>query len=129
MEQVKGTEVILMDSQIYHEIIRKLELIESHVIRSAEFFKYVDQELLQMTTREVMETLKISESTLYRWRDRGLITYQYNERGHVLISYNQLYRAIYTGAIRVHQIEKKDSLAALTSYKDDIIRRSISGKL
>lgn len=129
MESPKSAEVIVMDSAIFKEIVRKLNIIEGHVIRSAEIFKQVDQDMLQMTSREVMDTLKISESTLYRWRTNNLISYQYTDKGNVLFSYNQLYRTIYNGIITVRQIEKKDLLAAMTAFKDEVIRKSIAGKL
>ena len=129
METPKSAEVIVIDSAIFKEIIRKLNIIEGHVIRSAEIFKQVDQDMLQMTSREVMNTLKISESTLYRWRTNNLISYQYTDKGNVLFSYSQLYRAIYNGIVTGRQIEKKDLLAAMTAFKDEVIRKSIAGKL
>ena len=65
-------EVITMESAVFLSLKEQLNRIESFIERASEVYQEVDDNL-EMSTKEVMETLTISESTLYRWRKKNLI--------------------------------------------------------
>ena len=60
-------EIIAVESQAYQELIDRLNRIEQYVERTSHLLHDIDDEL-EMTTKDLLETLNVSESTLYRWR-------------------------------------------------------------
>ena len=60
-------EVITIESSVFLSLKEQLNRIEGFVERASEVYQEVDDNL-EMTSKEVMDTLKISESTLYRWK-------------------------------------------------------------
>lgn len=119
-------EVIVIESEIFQQILQRLENIESHVLRSNDIFKQAGEAGIEMSSREMMETLKVSESTLYRWRQDKLIPFRYTESGSIRFPYDAVYQGVYAGRITVRSVEKKILLAALTAFKDQLIKNSIS---
>jgi len=73
-------EIIAVESQAYQELIDKLNRIEQYVERTSRLIHDIDDEL-EMTTKDLIGTLNISESTLYRWRKKQLVRYRYTEGG------------------------------------------------
>ena len=78
-------EIIAVESQAYQELIDKLNRIEQYVERTSRLIHDIDDEL-EMTTKDLIGTLNISESTLYRWRKKQLVRYRYTEGGDVRYS-------------------------------------------
>ena len=60
-----------MESQAYQELIDRLNRIEQYVARTSHLIQDIDDEL-EMTTKDLVDTLNVSESTLYRWRKNNL---------------------------------------------------------
>ena len=75
-------EVISMESSAYEDLIDRLNRIEQHVERTTHFLQDIDDEL-EMSTKYLIETLNVSESTLYRWRKKNLVRFRYTEGGDV----------------------------------------------
>lgn len=65
-------DLIAMESQAYQELVDRLNRIEQYVERTSHLLQDIDGEL-EMSTQDLVETLMISDSTLYRWRKRNLI--------------------------------------------------------
>ena len=58
-------EIIAIESQAYQELIDKLNRIEQYVECTSRLIQDIDDKL-EMTTKDLIGTLNISESTLYR---------------------------------------------------------------
>lgn len=65
-------EVITIDSEVYQRFCECLDRIEKYIERASNMENSIGKAML-MTTRDVMETLQISQSTLFRWRRDGKI--------------------------------------------------------
>ena len=57
-------EIIAVESQAYQELIDRLNRIEQYVERTSRLIQDIDDEL-EMTTKDLIGTLNVSESTLY----------------------------------------------------------------
>ena len=77
-------EVITIDSAAFLKLKEQLDRIESYIERTVELNKDID-DALEMSSKDVMEVLRISESTLYRWRKNGLVKYHYANSGDVIL--------------------------------------------
>ena len=62
-------EILAVESQAYQELIDRLNRIEQYVERTSNLIQDIDEEL-EMTTKDLIGTLNVSESTLYRWRKK-----------------------------------------------------------
>ena len=56
-------EIIAVESQAYQELIDRLNRIEQYVERTSHLIQDIDDEL-EMTTKDLIGTLNVSESTL-----------------------------------------------------------------
>ena len=61
-----------MESSAYQDLIDRLNRIEQYVERTTHLQQDIDDEL-EMSTKDLTETLNVSESTLYRWRKKNLV--------------------------------------------------------
>ena len=120
-------EVITMESAVFLSLKEQLNRIESFIERASEVYQEVDENL-EMSTKEVMETLTISESTLYRWRKKNLIRYRYLSSGDVRYMYNSLFLAIKCSHIRISAMPKEEAMRRMNEYKDNIILKSYVSK-
>ena len=68
-------EIIAVESQAYQELIDRLNRIERYVERTSHLIQDIDDEL-EMTTKDLIGALNVSESTLYRWRKKQLVRYR-----------------------------------------------------
>ena len=59
-------EIIAVESLAYQELIDRLNRIEQYVERTSHLIQDIYDEL-EMTTKDLIGTLDVSESTLYRW--------------------------------------------------------------
>ena len=64
-------EVISMESSVYQDLIDRLNRIEQYVERTTHLLQDIDDEL-EMSTKDLIDTLDVSESTLYRWRKKNM---------------------------------------------------------
>ena len=113
-------EVITMDSIAFHNLKEQLNRIESYIERTTELYKDSD-EALEMSSKDVMETLGISESTLYRWRKKGIVRYHYAHSGDVRYMYSSLFMAVKCYQIKIPAMPKDEAIRRLMEYKNNII--------
>lgn len=73
-------EVITIDSIAFQKLVEQLNRIESYVERTTELYRDID-DALEISTKDLMTIFCISESTLYRWRKGGSISFRYTETG------------------------------------------------
>ena len=100
-------EVITIDSIAFQKLVEQLNRIESYVERTS--------------TKDLMTIFCISESTLYRWRKGGSISFRYTETGGVRFSYSSLFMAIKCFRIKIPGMAKEEALKRLSDYKDGIL--------
>ena len=86
-------EIITVESLAYQELIDRLNRIEQYVERTSHLIQDIDDEL-EMTTKDLIETLNVSESTLYRWRKKQLLRYRYTESGDVRYFFKSIIIAV-----------------------------------
>ncbi len=116
-------DTIKIESEAYKKLLSKIEGIERYIKNTSALFVDIE-DTLEMTTREVIETLGTSESTVYRWRQDRLVPYRYDESGNVRFLFKDLYLAIKCSRISLQGTNKKDLLIKLTEFKDDFVRNS-----
>ena len=102
-------EVITIDSEAFQSLKEQLNRIESYIERSTTLSKEID-DTLELSSKDVMEALAISESTLYRWRKKGIIRYRYAESGDVRYFYNSLFVGIKCYQIKVPAMPKEEAV-------------------
>lgn len=120
-------EVITIESSAFLSLKEQLNRIEGFIERTSEVYQEVNDNL-EMTSKEVMETLRISESTLYRWRKKNLIRYRYTSSGDIRYMYNSLFTAIKCSMIKISGISKEESMRSMNEYKDNLILKSYISK-
>lgn len=113
-------EVITIDSIAFQKLVEQLNRIESYVERTTELYRDID-DALEISTKDLMTIFGISESTLYRWRKSGSISFRYTETGGVRFLYSSLFMAIKCFRIKIPGIPKEDALRRLCNYKDNIL--------
>ena len=113
-------EVITIDSAAFLKMKEQLDRIESYIERTVELNKDID-DALEMSSKDVMEVLRISESTLYRWRKNGLVKYHYANSGDVRYYYKSLFVAIKCFQVKVPSTPKEEALRRLMEFKDNMI--------
>lgn len=116
-------EIIAIESQAYQELIDRLNRIEQYVERTSHLMQDIDDEL-EMTTKDVMEALNISESTLYRWRKKQLIRFRYSESGDVRYFFKSLIIAAKCNKLRISGMRNEEILGRLNRFKDNLIMSS-----
>ena len=78
-----------MESSVYQDLIDRLNRIEQYVERTTHLLQDIDDEL-EMSTKDLIDTLDVSESTLYRWRKKNIVRFRYTESGDVRYFYKSL---------------------------------------
>ncbi len=109
-----------MESQAYQELVDRLNRIEHYVERTSHLLQDIDDEL-EMSTKDLTETLSVSESTLYRWRKRQLIRYRYTESGDIRYFFKSILIAAQCNRLRVSGMRNEDILGRLQRFKDNLI--------
>ena len=117
-------QVITLESEAFQILIKKIKDIEQYVRRTSDLFSELE-ETLELTSREVMDTLGVSKSTLYRWRESHTIPFRYDERGNALYPYKDLIIAIKNGSLTMQNANKSQILAKLSDFKEEIITNSL----
>lgn len=109
-------QVITLESEAFRKLINKISEIEQYVKRTSELFIELES-TLKLSSRELMDTLRVSKSTIYRWwRDR-IIPFRDDKKGNALYSYPALILAIKNGNLYIPKTSKAVLLARLTDYK------------
>lgn len=116
-------DLIAMESQAYQDLIDRLNRIEQYVERTSHLLQDIDEEL-EMSTKDLTETLMISESTLYRWRKKQLVRYRYTESGDVRFLYKSILIAVKSNRLRVSGVRNEELLGRLNRFKDNLIKHS-----
>lgn len=112
-----------MESQAYQELIDRLNRIEQYVARTSHLIQDIDDEL-EMNTKDLVETLNVSESTLYRWRKKQLVRYRYTEGGDVRYFFKSLVIATKCNRLRISGMRSDEVLGRLNRFKDNLIMSS-----
>lgn len=123
METNLNMEILTIESKAFEHLIGRLERIERFIERTSILMQDIDSEL-EMSTRDLMETLNVSESTLYRWRKKNLVRYRFLETREVRYHFKSLYIAFKCNRLRVSGISNEEALALLNEYKDKLILSS-----
>ena len=116
-------EIITVESLAYQELIDRLNRIEQYVERTSHLIQDIDDEL-EMTTKDLIETLNVSESTLYRWRKKQLLRYRYTESGEVRYFFKSIIIAVKCNQLRVSGMRNDVVLGRLNRFKDNLIMSS-----
>lgn len=116
-------EIITVESLAYQELIDRLNRIEQYVKRTSHLIQDIDDEL-EMTTKDLIETLNVSESTLYRWRKKQLLRYRYTESGDVRYFFKSIIIAVKCNRLRVSGMRNDVVLGRLNRFKDNLIMSS-----
>ncbi|MFP3765456.1 DNA-binding protein [Prevotella intermedia] len=116
-------EIIAVESQAYQELIDRLNRIEQYVERTSHLLHDIDDEL-EMTTKDLLETLNVSESTLYRWRKKQLVRYRYNDSGDVRYLFKSILIALKCSRLRISGMRPEEALGRLNRFKDNLIMSS-----
>ncbi|EGV29750.1 hypothetical protein HMPREF9431_01862 [Segatella oulorum F0390] len=116
-------EIITVESLAYQELIDRLNRIEQYVERTSHLIQNIDDEL-EMTTKDLIETLNVSESTLYRWRKKQLLRYRYTESGDVRYFFKSIIIAVKCNRLRVSGMRNDVVLGRLNRFKDNLIMSS-----
>lgn len=116
-------EIIAVESQAYQELIDRLNRIEQYVERTSHLIQDIDDEL-EMTTKDLIETLNVSESTLYRWRKKQLIRYRYTESGDVRYFFKSIVIATKCNRLHISGMKNDEVLGRLNRFKDNFIMSS-----
>lgn len=112
-----------MESEAYQELIARLNRIEGYIERTTNLFQDMDDEL-EMTTKNVIETLSVSESTLYRWRKKQFLRYRFTTCGDVRYSYKSLVFSLKSRRLRIPGMTDHEALGRLNRFKDNLIINS-----
>lgn len=116
-------DLIAIESQAFQDLVDKLNRIEQYVERTNHLLQDIDDEL-EMSTKDLVETLMISESTLYRWRKKQLIRYRYTESGDVRYFFKSILIAVKSNRLSVSGMRNEDLIGRLNRFKDNLIRNS-----
>lgn len=116
-------EIITVESLAYQELIDRLNRIEQYVERTSHLIQDIDDEL-EMTTKDLIETLNVSESTLYRWRKKQLLRYRYTESGDVRYFFKSIIIAVKCNRLHVSGMRNDEVLGRLNRFKDNLIMSS-----
>ena len=116
-------EIITVESLAYQELIDRLNRIEQYVERTSHLIQDIDDEL-EMTTKDLIETLNVSESTLYRWRKKQLLRYRYTESCDVRYFFKSIIIAVKCNRLRVSGMRNDVVLGRLNRFKDNLIMSS-----
>lgn len=101
-------------------MIERLNRIEQYVVQTSLLLQDIDDEL-EMSTKDLIETLGISESTLYRWRKKQLVRYRYTESGDVRYFYKSLVISVRCNRLRISGMRNDEVLGRLNRFKDNLI--------
>ncbi|EJU18373.1 hypothetical protein HMPREF1323_0997 [Porphyromonas sp. oral taxon 279 str. F0450] len=112
-----------MESSAYQDLIDRLNRIEQYVERTTHLLQDIDDEL-EMSTKDLIETLNVSESTLYRWRKKNLVRFRYTESGDVRYFYKSLLICARCNRLRISGMRNDELLDRLLRYKDKLILSS-----
>ena len=116
-------EIIAVESQAYQELMDRLQRIEQYIDRTSHLLQDIDDEL-EMSTKDLIETLSVSESTLYRWRKKQLIRYRYTESRDVRYFFKSIVIAVKYNRLRISGMRSDEVLGRLNRFKDNLIMSS-----
>ena len=86
-------------------------------------YKPID-ESISLDSSMVTMLLNISQTTLYRWRDRNEIPYTILSSGACSYRFDEVYLAVKCGRLRARNFDRIEALRTLTVYRDGVIRES-----
>lgn len=69
-------QVVMMENEVYQNLIDRLERIEKYVIRATERKAALDDEDVWLDNEQVRQLLDVSARSLQRYRSEGKLPYQ-----------------------------------------------------
>ena len=113
-------EVISMESSVYQDLIDRLNRIEQYVERTTHLLQDIDDEL-EMSTKDLIDTLDVSESTLYRCVKRILFASAIRRVEMFGYFYKSLLICARCNRLRISGMRNDELLERLLRYKDKLI--------
>lgn len=113
-------EIITIESEAFKDLAKRLTRIEEFVIRTTHLLQVVDDEL-ELSTKDLMDSLGVSESTLYRFRKKHLLHYRYTENGDIRYSFKALLMALKSNRLRFSGLRREEALSRLNEFKENVI--------
>lgn len=101
-----------MESSVYQELVDRLNRIEQYDERTTHLLQDIDDEL-EMSTRDLIDTLDVSEGTLYRWRKKNIVRFRYTESGDVRYFYKSLLICARYNRLRISGMRNDELLERL----------------
>lgn len=80
----------------------------------------IEDEVIELGTKDVLRILQISPSTLTRWRSRRVVKFRYLSSNHVAYLFSALYDAIKTGKATCKGLSKVHALQRLDHYRHNL---------
>lgn len=77
---------------------------------------------IEIGSRDLMEVLNISATTLKRWRREGLINFSYLSFNHVAYELSSVYEGINNGMLNCKGLDRIQAMKRIIDYSEDIIR-------
>lgn len=118
-------DVITIESEAYQNLLTQLNRIESFVERTAGLYCDIEENL-ELTSKELVKTLGVSLSTLYRWRQNGMIRHRFLKNGEVRYPFNALFFAVRHSHLSVPGLSKEEVMRRLNEFKDNLIINGIT---
>ena len=113
-------EVITMESEVVKMFVERINRLENYLKNRTRLDMKLE-DTMELSTRDVMAALGVSESTVYRWRKDNKIKYRLSPGGEARFLYVQLELAIKGGGIVVRGMDKNELLDRLCRFKEDVI--------
>jgi len=93
-------QVVMMESEAYHNLIDRLDRIEKYVIKVTERQTALDDEDVWLDNEQVCQLLDVSARSLQRYRSDGKLPYQmYGKKCRYRLSDVETFSGIYFKAI------------------------------
>lgn len=118
-------DVIMIESEAYQKLLTQLNRIESFVERTTGLYCDIEENL-ELTTKELVSVLGVSLSTLYRWRQNGMVRYRFLKNGEIRYPFNALFFAVRHAHLSVPGLSKEEVMKRLNKFKDNLIINGIT---
>lgn len=118
-------DVITIESEAYQKLITQLNRIEGYIERTTGLYADIEDNL-ELTTKELVRILGVSLSTLYRWRQSGMVRHRFLKNGEVRYPYNALFLAVKHAHLSVPGLGKEEVMKRLNEFKDSLIINGIT---
>ena len=113
-------EVVTLESDVVKLFIERFDRLENYLKNRTRMDTKIEG-TMELSTREVMAALGVSESTVYRWRRDNKLKFRIGDSGEARFLLIHLEIAIKGGGIFVRGMDKNEMLNKLSKYKEDVL--------